>query len=366
MKPVCFALAAAIAALSGIGRFDAPAAAQPAAPKPLPLVYVLSTGGTISGRGASSTSLAEYKSGALLGEEIVAGVPEIKQVADVKVEQVANVSSTEITVAHWLTIAKRINTIFSSDPKAAGVVVTHGTSTLEETAYFLNLTVRHDRPVVLVGSMRPASAISADGPLNLLNAIRTAASADARGKGVLVVLNDEINSARDATKTNTYRVETFRAPELGLLGYVDADRVSFYRASTKRHTVRSEFDVAALANLPQVEILYSYVQPSAALVPALVAAGVKGIVFAGTGAGGLSAEERQGVQAIAAMPAASRPILVRSSRTGNGRVIATSEYDALGMIAADTLNPQKARILLMLALTRTRSAEEIRRMFAEY
>ena len=182
MKPVCFALAAAIAALSGIGRFDAPAAAQPAAPKPLPLVYVLSTGGTISGRGASSTSLAEYKSGALLGEEIVAGVPEIKQVADVKVEQVANVSSTEITVAHWLTIAKRINTIFSSDPKAAGVVVTHGTSTLEETAYFLNLTVRHDRPVVLVGSMRPASAISADGPLNLLNAIRTAASADARGR----------------------------------------------------------------------------------------------------------------------------------------------------------------------------------------
>ena len=142
---------------------------------------------------------------------------------------------------------------------------------------------------------------------------------------MLVVLNDEINSARDATKTNTYRVETFRAPELGLLGYVDADRVSFYRASTKRHTVRSEFDVAALANLPQVEILYSYVQPSAALVPTLVAAGVKGIVFAGTGAGGLSAEERQGVQAIAAMPAASRPILVRSSRTGNGRVIATSE-----------------------------------------
>ncbi len=185
----------------------------------LPLVWVLSTGGTISGRGATSTSLADYKSGALLGEELGSAVPEIQAVARVKVEQIANISSTDITVAHWLSLAKRINSIFQSDPSTAGVVITHGTNTIEETAYFLNLTVKHDRPVVLVGSMRPASAISADGPLNLLNAVRTAVSKEARGKGVLVVLNDEINGARDVTKTNTYRVETFRAGELGLLGY---------------------------------------------------------------------------------------------------------------------------------------------------
>ena len=265
--------------------FASPAGAQTAAGQELPLVWVLSTGGTISGQGATSTSLAEYKSGALLGEQLVAGVPEIKQVASVKVEQIANVSSTDITIANWLTIANRINAIFKDDPKVAGVVVTHGTNTLEETAYFLNLTVKSDRPVVLVGSMRPASAISADGPLNLLNAIRTAVSPESRGKGVLAVLNDEINGARDVTKTNTYRVETFRAPELGLLGYVDADKVTFYRSSTKRHTLRSEFDVSQLKELPKVDIVYSYIQPSLAVAKALVADGVRGIVFAGTGAG---------------------------------------------------------------------------------
>jgi hypothetical protein len=171
--------------------------------KTLPVVWVLSTGGTISGRGATSTSLAEYKSGAILGEDLVRSVPEIAQVATVKVEQIANVSSTAITTAHWLTLANRINAIFAAEPQTAGVVITHGTNTLEETAYFLNLTVKDERPVVLVGSMRPASAISADGPLNLLNAVRTAVSQEARGKGVLVVLNDEINAARDVTKTNT-------------------------------------------------------------------------------------------------------------------------------------------------------------------
>jgi L-asparaginase len=344
----------------------ASARAQPATGSELPLVWVLSTGGTISGQGATSTSLAEYKSGALLGEQLVAGVPEIRQVASVKVEQVANVSSTDITIANWLTIANRINAIFRDDPKVAGVVITHGTNTLEETAYFLNLTVKSDRPVVLVGSMRPASAISADGPLNLLNAIRTAVSTESRGKGVLAVLNDEINGARDVTKTNTYRVETFRAPELGLLGYVDADKVTFYRSTTKRHTLRSEFDVSQLAELPKVDIVYSYIQPSLAVAKALVADGVRGIVFAGTGAGLLSTAERDALKPLLSGPIETRPVLVRSNRTGNGRVIAQEQYDAMGMIPADTLNPQKARILLMLALTRTRDPDEIRRMFEEY
>ena len=332
----------------------------------LPLVWVLATGGTISGKGASSTSLAEYKAGALLGEELVNAVPEIKQVATVRVEQIANVASTDLTIDNWLTLANRVNAIFDADPKAAGVVITHGTNTLEETAYFLNLTVKHDRPVVLVGAMRPASAISADGPLNLLNAIRTAVAPEAKGKGVLVVLNDEINGARDVTKSNTYRVETFRAQELGLLGYVDADAVVFYRASVKRHTSRSEFDVRKLTTLPQVDILYSYIQPNPAMLQALVHGGTRGIVFAGTGAGLLSPAELGALKPMMTLPAASRPIVVRSNRTGNGRVLAREDYDSLGMIAGDNLNPQKARVLLMLALTKTRDLGEIRRMFAEY
>jgi len=335
-------------------------------PNKLPLVWVLSTGGTIAGRGTSSTDLSNYKSGALLGEALVNAVPEIKHVANVRVEQIANVSSPDITLDIWLTLAHRINRIFADDATVAGVVVTHGTSTLEETAYFLNLTVKSDRPVVLVGAMRPATAISADGPLNLLNAIRTAAAPDATGKGALIVLNDEINGARDATKTNTYRVETFRAPELGVMGYVDEDKVSFYHTTTKRHTLRSEFDVSKVTRLPKVDIAYSYVEPDAAMIPGLAAAGAKGIVLAGTGAGVLSATEKAAVKRVLELPAASRPVLVRSSRVGNGRVIARDDYESMGMIPADSLSPPKARILLMLALTATTDLEEIRRMFAEY
>ena len=230
--------------------------AQAPPPSTLPTVVVIATGGTIAGRGASSTSLSNYKAGALAGEELVKAVPEIKQYADVRVEQLFNVSSSDLTVANWLELANRINTIFAGDPKVAGIVVTHGTNTLEETAYFLNLTVKHDRPVVVVGAQRPATAIGSDGPLNLLNAIRTASAPEARGKGVLVVMNDEINGARDVTKTSTYRVETFRSPDFGFLGYVDADKVSFYRASTKRHTAQSEFNVNAATDLPKVDIVY--------------------------------------------------------------------------------------------------------------
>ena len=310
--------------------------------------------------------MTEYKSGSFLGEELVKAVPDIQRYANVKVEQIVNVSSSDITLDNWITLANRINRIFAEDTKVAGVVITHGTNTLEETAYFLNLTVKHDRPVVLVGAMRPATAISADGPLNLLNAIRTVSSPVARGKGVLIVMNDEINGARDVTKTNTYRVETFRAPELGYLGYVDADQVSFYRASTKRHTVNSEFDIGKIKELPNVDIVYSYVQPNAAVIQALVASGVKGIVFAGMGAGLISNSEKLALKPVLSAPVVSRPVFVRSSRTGNGRVVARDEYDSMGMIPADTLNPQKARILLMLALTKTNDLKEIKRMFAEY
>ena len=340
--------------------------AQEVRDKKLPLVWMLATGGTIAGRGASPTDLSNYKSGALTGEEIVRSVPQLEQVAHVKVEQIANVPSYDITLDNWLTLANRINEIFAKDSTVAGIVVTHGTNTLEETAYFLNLTIKHDRPVVLVGAMRPATAISADGPLNLLNAVRTAVAPEARGKGALIVLNDEINGARDATKTDTHRLETFRAPELGFLGYVDDDKVSFYRSSTRRHTVNSEFDVSGIKQLPKVEIVYSYIQPSTTVLRALMDSGVQGIVFAGTGAGDINSLDKSVIRTALASPAASRPVLVRASRVGNGRVTGSDELDRLGMIPADNLNPQKARILLMLALTKTTELKLIRRMFEEY
>jgi L-asparaginase len=226
--------------------------------------------------------------------------------------------------------------------------------------------VKSDRPVVLVGSMRPATAISADGPLNLLNAVRTAISADARGKGVMIVMNDEINGARDVTKTNTYRVETFRSPELGALGYVDEDKVAFYRASTRRHTVDSEFDVSHLTQLPRVDIVYSYVESDTAMIDAVVAQKAQGLVFAGTGAGALTKFEKDAVTALSKLAATARPVIVRSSRVGNGRVIGRPEYDEIGTVPGDNLNPQKARILLMLALTKTTDPKEIKRMFDQY
>jgi L-asparaginase len=331
-----------------------------------PIVFVLSMGGTIAGSGSSSMDLSNYKPGAILGEQLVKAVPRISAIADVRVEQIVKVISSDITLDNWLTLAKRIHAIIEETPAVVGFVITSGTNTLEETAYFLNLTVRSDKPVVLVGSMRPPTAISADGPLNLLNAVRTAISPEARAKGALIVLNDEINAARDATKTNTLRVETFRSPELGLLGYIDEDKVSFFRSTTRRHTLNSEFDVTSLTQLPRVTILYSYVDPDATLIQAAIKSGAKGIVFAGTGNGALSAAEETVLKEIGAMPAVTRPVLVRSSRTGNGRVTPTVEYDALGVIPGDTLNPQKARILLMLALTKTSDPKEIRRAFSEY
>ena len=351
--------------LAAILSFATAAFAQETSTDP-PVVWVLATGGTISGGGTSSTDLTGYQAGALSGEEIVASVPALAEHATIRVEQITNVGSPDITFDNWLALARRIDAIFREDPDAAGVVITHGTNTLEETAYFLNLTVRHDRPVVLVGSQRPATAISADGPLNLLNAVRTAASPEARGRGVLVVINEEINAARDVTKTNTYRVETFSSRELGFLGYVDADRVTFYRQPTKRHTLDSEFDLTGVNGFPRVDIVYSYAEPNPVMIDALIDDGVDGIVLAGTGAGLVSRRELEALERVATLPPESRPVIARSTRTGSGRVVPLPSYDAADMIAGDTLNPQKARILLMLALTRTRDVEEIRRMFREY
>lgn len=365
-KPCAAAVAFLLAVVPGPAGGTA-ASMQEAGATQRPRVHVLATGGTIAGQGASSTSVTEYKRGAFSGEELVARVPEIQQHAAVTLEQITNVYGSDITLANWLTLANRINAIFKEDSSVAGVVVTHGTNTLEETAYFLNLTVKDPRPVVVVGAQRPGTAISADGPANLLSAIRTAVAPEARNKGVLVVMNDEINSAREVTKSNTYRPGTFRTHELGFLGYVDSDKVTFYRNTTRRHTANSEFDLTGLKELPAVDILYSYIQPSTAPLKALIASGVRGIVFAGSGPGGLSSFERSAVEAADGLPAAARPVFVRASRTGSGRVVeGGAEYRNLGTITGDNLSPQKARILLMLALTRTTDPAEIKRMFSEY
>ena len=358
----CFAIVVTIA-------FGRPASAHGQQPTALPLVWVIATGGTIAGRGAAASNMV-YKPGVLSAEELVSAVPEIRQFADVRVEQLLNIGSSDMTTANWLTLVSRINGILSADPRVAGVVVTHGTATLEETAYFLNLTVRDDRPVVVVGAERPATSISADGPLNLLNAIRVASTPESRGKGVLVVMNDEINAARDVAKTNSLRVETFRSGELGFLGYVDADQISFYRTSTRRHTARSEFDVSKVTVLPQVDIFYSYLESNTNVLRALVASGAKGIILAASGPGSLSANEISALKSLRSSPEGAQVAIVRSSRAGNGRVLTVSNnspvYDALGLIPADNLSPLKARILLMLALTKTNDIAQIKQMFAEY
>lgn len=329
----------------------------------LPVVKILATGGTIAGKGKDPLGTQGYKPGELSVDELIAAVPGIEKVAEIRGEQICNMGSTSLTNEIWLRLAKRINEIFRDEPEVAGVVVTHGTDTLEETAYFLNLVVKSDKPVVVVGSMRPATAISADGPMNLANAVRLASSPDAVGKGVLVMLNDTIHAARDVTKTNTSRLDTFRNYELGALGYVHSGLVTLYHAPLRKHTYLTEFDISALTDLPRVDIVYSYVGSDDVVVKAVVEAGAKGIVHAGCGAGASTPKTGEALRA-----AADAGVIVGfGSRTGSGR-LNPAGGDALkrGIVTTDNLNPQKARVLLMLALTKTSDAQEIQRMFTLY
>jgi L-asparaginase len=251
-----------------------------------PKVIVLTTGGTIASRvGASMQD----------GNTLVSAVPQLIEHATVTVEEVSRVGSSQITPAHWLTIASRVNQRFHEDASLRGIVITHGTDTLEDTAYFLNLTVRDSRPVVLTGSMRSANEISADGPANLLNAVRVAIAPDAPGKGVLVALNEHIAAARDVWKTDNRRVETFRSPELGYLGFVDPDGVVFYRSPLRTHTTSTEFEVATVTTLPEVAILYDYPGFNVAMMDAVLATRPAGIVFAAFAGGRLSAGGRAAV-----------------------------------------------------------------------
>ncbi len=328
----------------------------------LPQVKILATGGTIAGSSASKTDVTGYKAGELAIQTLIDAVPEMKDIAVVSGEQVAKIGSNDMTNDVWLKLAKRVNELLA-DPKVSGVVITHGTDTLEETAYFLNLVTHSDKPVVLVGAMRPATAISADGPMNLLNAVRVAVAPEAKGKGVLVALNDEINGARDVTKTNTTNVATFKAPELGFLGYLEGGKVNFYRQSTKRHTKNSEFDVSNLQELPRVDIIYSHVNDDRVMADAAVKAGAKGIVHAGTGNGSIHKDAEPGL-----VDAVKKGVVVmRSARVQNGPTTPASQsWIDEGFLNSGTLSPQKARILLQLALTKTKDPKEIQRMFNEY
>ncbi|MGX4643943.1 type II asparaginase [Massilia sp. SYSU DXS3249] len=339
------------------------AQAQTQAAAKLPNVSILATGGTIAGTGATSTTTVGYTAATVGVQALIQAVPEMTKVANVSGEQVFQIASENMGNEQWLTLAKRVNTLLAQ-ANVDGIVITHGTDTLEETAYFLNLVVKSKKPVVVVGSMRPSTALSADGPINLYNAVMLAGSPDAAGRGVLVAMNDQIHGARDVTKANTTTTDTFRAAELGMLGYIQGGKPYFYRAALRRHTVETEFDVMNLSVLPAVEVAYAHANVGPAAVEALVATGAKGLVHAGVGNGSLPAKVRPALSAARKKGV----IIVRSSRVGQGIVARNGEAndDELDFVAGDNLSPQKARILLMLALTKTNNTRDIQRMFSTY
>ncbi len=333
-----------------------------AAPGTKPVVWVLATGGTIAGQGESQVAAA-YKPGTLRVEELLGAIPELAEVAEVRAEQFAQIASQNMDVATWLKLAARINELLA-DPAVAGVVVTHGTDTQEETAYFLNLTLKSDKPVVMASAMRPPSALGSDGSRNLYHAVVCAASPQAVGQGVMIVMDDKIIGADDATKVSTLDAGAFQDPDYGPLGIIYDGRPIFSRRSLKRHTLHSEFDVSGLDSLPRVEVVSSYAGATALFIHAAVRAGVRGIVIAGVGNGNMSAEMQNAAESAREQGVA----IVRSSRIMRGPTTQWNEVDddKLGFVASWYANPYRARILLMLALTRTDDYREIQRMFTQY
>lgn len=328
----------------------------------LPNIHILATGGTIAGAGASSTG-ASYKAGQVGIDVLVRAVPQLKQIANITEEQVVKIGSQDMNNEVWLTLAARVNELLAR-ADVDGIVITHGTDTMEETAYFLNLTVKSDKPVVLVGAMRPATSLSADGPLNLFNAVVVAGNPASKGRGVLVVMNGSILGAHGVTKMNTTDVQTFQSPNSGALGYVTNGKPFFNQKTEKLHTTKSVFDVRGMKTLPKVGIVYSYsnVEPDA--VKALIGGGYKGIIHAGVGNGNIHKNIFESL-----VDARGKGIqIVRSSRVPTGPTTQVGEVDdtKYGFIASEELNPQKARILLMLALTKTTNWKEIQSFFEKY
>jgi L-asparaginase len=325
-------------------------------------VVILATGGTIAGAGATGTQAA-YKSGAVTIDAMIAAVPGIDKLATIKGEQISNVGSQDMSFEIMLKLANRINELAKSND-VDGIVITHGTDTLEETAFFLNLTVKTDKPVVIVGSMRPSTAVSADGPLNLYNAVGVAADPKARGRGVLVVMNDWIHAAHSLTKTSTTAIQTFMSPLRGLVGTANYGKNDFYTSPSWKHTTQSEFDVSKVSTLPRVDIIFGSADMSPDLIDAAAANGAKGIVIAGVGNGNMN----KASLTAAANAVQKGVVVVRSSRVVTGVVGRNVEVndDELGFIASDELNPQKARILLMLALMKQRNPKDLQGLFTTY
>ncbi len=344
-----------MAPVSALAQAPAPSTATAGATarpsKQLPRVMLVATGGTISNRDG----------GRLAAEELVAAVPELSGVAAAQVEQFSNTTSARLTLEQWVQLSRRLSAVLRDDTALAGVVVTSGTDTLEELAYFLHLTVRDRRPVVVTGSMRTPSQPGYEGAANLLAAFRVAADPAAAGRGVLVVLNDEINGARDVTKSDALRLHTFVSRGAGRLGVVDDDRVIFHRATEERHTAASEFDVTRITALPRVDVFLAYQGAAGDLIRAAVDLGASGIVMASAGAGATSGTQDEG---LAYARARGVPVVV-TTRAGSGRISAARVTQTQDIAGAD-LSPVKARVLLMLALTKTSATAELQRIFQEY
>lgn len=327
-----------------------------------PNIHILATGGTIAGTGASATA-TNYTAGQVAISSLLDAVPEIKNIANVTGEQIVKIGSQDMNDEVWLTLARKINQLMK-DPNIDGIVITHGTDTMEETAYFLNLTVKGDKPVVLVGAMRPSTAISADGPLNLYNAVVVAADKASKGKGVLVAMNGNILGAADVSKMNTVSVETFQAPNSGALGHVLNGKVTYTASPEKKHTTLSVFDVSQLDKLPKVGIVYGYSNIDADMVAPMLENGYQGIVHAGVGNGNI----HKNVFPVLTDARKKGILVVRSSRVPAGPTSLDAEVNdaEYQFVASQGLNPQKARVLLMLALTKTNDWKKIQEYFNEY
>ena len=330
----------------------------------LPRIAVIGTGGTISSLGASSLDVLDYPDfGEKLGcEALLDRFPETRLVADPIPVTFRQVGSTEIGPEEWIELRALIHRMAGDDPAIAGFVIPHGTATLEETGFFLNLTLAVAQPVVLVGAQRPASALGSDAGMNLVDALRVAGAPEARGKGVLAVLNDEIHAARDVVKTSTYRLQTFRSLDFGALGHVDGDGVHFYRAPLRAHMPDTPFAALDLSQMPRIDIVYSYAGADGALVDAAVAAGARGIISVGFAPGSPTPEQRTAFERAAK----SGVVIVQCSRAVSGRVAPRRRLRESGIVAGQDLSPQKARILLMLTLSTTSDIGAIQSAFQTY
>ena len=329
-----------------------------------PKVAFIGTGGTIASIGKDALDILDYGANETMlhAADILAKFPEVNLVADVFPVKFRNVPSHQIFFPDWKELVLLCESLVAGHPDLAGIVIGHGTASLEETAYFLHLTLKVPVPVVVVGSQRPASALSTDAGMNLVNAVKVAGSPDSRGMGVMVLLNDEIQSAREVTKTSTFRLQTFRTPDFGVLGHADGDKVEFYRKPLRRHMPETEFDIRALDALPRVDITYAYTGSDGSAVRAFIAAGAKGIVSAGFAPGFAGAGDAEALRQAVAQGIT----VIQSTRAGSGRTFRGKRMREWGFLTADNLNPQKARLLLSLALTVTSDPAGIERIFATY